>query len=211
MTTKNEEQGKTWHRILEKDELPEGRVRSVSCGRKTLCMTHHEGEYGALDNHCPHQGGPLGEGSIENGLLRCPWHGWDYHPIDGKAPGYDDGVETHAVEVRDDGVWVLLEDEVPPVRTVSDVMAETLVAGDRDRARALVEGTRLFTTAVSFGATTSSIGLPCAMSHASVPAGSRHNGGLRPDLVRLSVGLEHPGDLLADLKRALTETALQPA
>ena len=41
------------------------------------------GRYGALDNHCPHQGGPLGEGTIENGLLRCPWHGFDYCPLTG--------------------------------------------------------------------------------------------------------------------------------
>ena len=117
-----------WQKVLDPSELPEGRVKSVSCGRRTLCLTHFEGEYGALDNACPHQGGPLGEGSIENGLLRCPWHGWDYHPIDGKAPGFDDGVETHPVEVRDDGVYVGFEEEEPHVRTVSDVMAESLVA-----------------------------------------------------------------------------------
>lgn len=119
-----------WHKALELGELAEGRVKSVSCGRKTLCLTHHEGEFGALDNHCPHQGGPLGEGSIENGLLRCPWHGWDYDPVSGKAPGFDDGVETFPIEVRDDGVYVALEEVVPHVRTVSDVVAETLVAWD---------------------------------------------------------------------------------
>ena len=77
------------------------------------------------------------------------------------------------------------------------------LAGTAERARAVVDRTRLFTTAVSFGNTSSSIGLPCAMSHASVPTGSRHVGGLRPDLVRLSVGLEDPGDLLEDLRQAL--------
>ena len=127
--TKTEKQ-RVWHKALELGELAEGRVRSVTCGVKTLCMTHHKGEFGALDNRCPHQGGPLGEGSIENGLLRCPWHGWDYDPLDGKAPGFDDGVETFPIEVRDDGVYVALEEEVPHVRTVSDVVAETMVAWD---------------------------------------------------------------------------------
>lgn len=116
-----------WHKALELDELPEGRVKSVTCGLATLCMTHHEGRYGALDNHCPHQGGPLGEGSIEKGLLRCPWHGWDYDPITGRSPGsFDDGVDTFDVDVRDDGVYVALPDPVPHTRTVTDVMAETL-------------------------------------------------------------------------------------
>ncbi len=94
----------TWRKVLEPGELAEGRVKPVTCGHTTLCMTRHEGRYGALDNRCPHQGGPLGEGSIENGLLRCPWHGWDYDPLTGKAPGFDDGVETFPVEEREDGV-----------------------------------------------------------------------------------------------------------
>jgi len=115
-----------WTRVLDSDELPEGRVKPVTCLHRTLCMTRHEGRYGALDNRCPHQGGPLGEGSIENGLLRCPWHGWDYDPITGKAPGYDDGVETFEVEARDDGVYVGMPEEKGHVRTVGDLMMETL-------------------------------------------------------------------------------------
>ncbi|MCU7884129.1 MAG: Rieske 2Fe-2S domain-containing protein, partial [Candidatus Thiodiazotropha sp. (ex Lucinoma annulata)] len=115
-----------WHKVLSKDELPEGRVTSVTCKKQTLCMSHHEGQYGALDNKCPHQGGPLGEGSIENGLLRCPWHGWDYDPITGKAPGFDDGVETFPVEIRDDGIYVGLTIDQTHVDTVGDLMMETL-------------------------------------------------------------------------------------
>jgi len=116
-----------WTKVLGIDELQEGRVKTVTCPLRTLCMTHHEGRYGALDNRCPHQGGPLGEGSIENGLLRCPWHGWDYDPISGKAPGYDDGVETFEVEAREDGVYVALPTPKTHARTVGDVMMETLV------------------------------------------------------------------------------------
>jgi pyruvate oxidase len=117
-----------WTKVLDTNELPDGRVKPVTCHHHTLCMTHHEGRYGALDNRCPHQGGPLGEGSIENGLLRCPWHGWDYDPITGKAPGYDDGVETFEVDIREDGVWVGMPKDTVHVRTVGDLMMETLAA-----------------------------------------------------------------------------------
>ena len=55
-----------WHKVLNADELPEGRVTSATCAHLTLCMTRYQGQYGALDNKCPHQGGPLGEGSIES-------------------------------------------------------------------------------------------------------------------------------------------------
>jgi pyruvate oxidase len=115
-----------WHKVLGKDELPEGRVKTAACAHRTLCMTRHQGRYGALDNACPHQGGPLGEGSIENGLLRCPWHGWDFDPITGKAPGHDDGVASFAVEEREDGVYVGLPAEKGRTRTVGDLMMETL-------------------------------------------------------------------------------------
>ncbi|GEM_PF-1240314 len=115
-------------KVLEKDELPEGHVVPATMGRETVCMCHFEGKHSALDNRCPHQGGPLGERSIEDGMLRCPWHGWDFHPLTGKAPGrFDDGVDTYPTEVRDDGVYVAVPKESMHVRTVSDVMAETMV------------------------------------------------------------------------------------
>ena len=116
-----------WYKVLNPDELPEGRVKSATCARLTLCMTHFDGQYAALDNRCPHQGGPLGEGSIESGLLRCPWHGWDFDPLTGKAPGFDDGVATFPVDVRDDGIYVGLSPEQAHVRTVGDLMIETMV------------------------------------------------------------------------------------
>ena len=117
-----------WLKVLDTDELPDGRVKPVTCKHRTLCLTHFEGRYAALDNKCPHQGGPLGEGSIERGWLRCPWHGWDFHPLTGKPPGgFDDGVETFPVEVREDGIYVAFPEEKPHVRTSSDVMVETLL------------------------------------------------------------------------------------
>ena len=120
-----------WYKAADLDELPDGRVKTVVIGNKSLALTHYDGQYGALDNHCPHQGGPLGEGSIENGLLRCPWHGWDYCPLTGKPPGEfadeDDGVPVYQTEVRDDGVYVGLPCEKPTSPTVSDVMIETMV------------------------------------------------------------------------------------
>ncbi len=117
-----------WVRVADVGELGEGRVKTVVADHKTLALTHFEGKLSALDNACPHQGGPLGEGSIENGWLRCPWHGWDFHPCTGKSPGsYDDGIPTYPVETRSDGIYVGLDPEEGHVTTVTDVMAETMV------------------------------------------------------------------------------------
>ncbi len=116
----------TWHRVAARDELPEGRVRTVSAGHHTFALTHYEGRYGALSNRCPHQGGPLGEGSIEKGMLRCPWHGYDYCPLTGESP-FGDSVATFPVQEREDGIYVGVAPDPPHATTVSDVIAQTLV------------------------------------------------------------------------------------
>ena len=54
----SEKKDLVWTKVLDANELPDGRVKPVTCHHHTLCMTHHEGRYGALDNRCPHQGGP---------------------------------------------------------------------------------------------------------------------------------------------------------
>jgi pyruvate oxidase len=122
-----------WHPVAKHDVPEEGRVRSVTVDGRAIALTRCGGRLGALDNHCPHQGGPLGEGSIEQGLLRCPWHGYDYDPVTGAPPGplaehLDDRVPAYEVTEDADGVRVLLPDRAAPGRTVGDVLVETLVA-----------------------------------------------------------------------------------
>ncbi len=118
----------TWIKVLENsNDLPDGRVMTVTANNHDYCLTHHEGAFCILENKCPHQGGPLGEGSIENGLLRCPWHGWDYNPCTGKVPGYDDGVDTFKTKVEDGSVYIGLADEKQEVKTISDIMVETMI------------------------------------------------------------------------------------
>lgn len=118
-----------WHRVDPTDVPDEGRVNSVVLDGRPVALTRCGGSLGALENHCPHQGGPVGEGSIENGWLRCPWHGYDYNPITGQPPGgFSDAVTAYEVEERNDGVFVKLPDQVAGVRTVADVVVETLVA-----------------------------------------------------------------------------------
>jgi pyruvate oxidase len=90
-----------WHKVAEREELPDGRVKAIVVGRRSLALTRYQGRYGCLDNHCPHQGGPLGEGSIEKGWLRCPWHGYDYNPLDGEPPeGFSDAVPCFRTDER---------------------------------------------------------------------------------------------------------------
>ncbi len=75
--------------------------------------------------------------------------------------------------------------------------------GDADLSRRWIEALELFTIAVSFGSTDSQASLPCWMSHKSVPKDRVGSRTLPRDLVRLSIGLEDPLDLIEDLERGL--------
>jgi cystathionine beta-lyase/cystathionine gamma-synthase len=75
--------------------------------------------------------------------------------------------------------------------------------GSLERAKAVVERTRLFALAESLGGVESLIGHPAIMTHASVPEELRQSMGLSLGLVRISVGIEDPDDLVADLEQAL--------
>lgn len=81
-------------------------------------------------------------------------------------------------------------------------------AGDVEASRRIVESLKLFATTVSFGGVNSTASLPCRMSHASIPAEVRRARGLPEDLVRLSIGLEDPEDLIEDLEQALRPAAV---
>ena len=79
--------------------------------------------------------------------------------------------------------------------------------GSLEKARALVENTRIFSLAESLGGVESLIGHPATMTHAGVPEVMREKMGLTDGLVRLSVGIEDTQDLIQDLDRALQTAA----
>jgi nitrite reductase/ring-hydroxylating ferredoxin subunit len=73
-------------KLTTQSELPAvNEAKEFSCGNKEICIANINGTYSAMDNVCLHQGGPLGQGTIENGKVVCPWHGWAYDPQTGAA------------------------------------------------------------------------------------------------------------------------------
>jgi thiamine pyrophosphate-dependent acetolactate synthase large subunit-like protein/nitrite reductase/ring-hydroxylating ferredoxin subunit len=123
-----------WIKVGNVNDLPEGRVKTVTASTTSICLSHFDGQWAAMDNHCPHQRGPLGEGSIEKGSdgkcwIRCPWHGWDFDPLTGAPPGghEDSGQKLYPLRIEGGEIFIGLEPEPPHERTVTDVMAETMV------------------------------------------------------------------------------------
>lgn len=81
------------------------------------------------------------------------------------------------------------------------------LAGGLPAANAFATATELFTLAESLGGVESLVEVPASMTHASIPAEERRRAGLSDGLVRLSVGIEHADDLLADVHQAIERSA----
>jgi nitrite reductase/ring-hydroxylating ferredoxin subunit len=62
----------------------------------------------ALDDSCPHAGGPLSEGRVNDGTLACPYHGWIWSLADGRcvAPARDARVSVYPARVENGDVWI---------------------------------------------------------------------------------------------------------
>ena len=115
-----------WVAVGPSEEFAEGKVTALTVGEKQVALTRLDGELRALDGRCPHQGGPLGEVSLCDGALRCPWHGYDFDLKTGKGRGNEHSVETLRVREEDGKVEIALPKPKRSDWTVSHVIAETL-------------------------------------------------------------------------------------
>ena len=63
-------------RVAAAGEVAPGEGRVVEANGRSVALFNVEGRYYAIDNVCPHRGGPLGEGDLEGAVVSCPWHAW---------------------------------------------------------------------------------------------------------------------------------------
>ena len=64
--------------------LPEGELRTIDAEDVSVVIVKLGGEVFALDDQCPHQGGPLGRGELKEGVIWCPWHCWQFDARTGR-------------------------------------------------------------------------------------------------------------------------------
>ena len=107
------------HVVARVDEIPPGKRKIVEIAGRSIGVFNVAGEFFALRNRCPHQGGPLCVGPLggfvsstgpgdysvsrRGEILRCPWHGWEFDIRTGQSwfdprrvrvRSYDVAVET---------------------------------------------------------------------------------------------------------------------
>jgi len=91
------------------EDVEPGSVTTVHAGDQTLALARVGDEFYAVHGHCCHMQGPLGEGALEENVLSCPWHGWQYDVRTGENE-FDRAIrlETFDVVVEDGDVKVAL-------------------------------------------------------------------------------------------------------
>lgn len=60
------------------EEFRETTVKVVQVGKHEIALFQVDGRYYAVSNVCPHRGGPIGEGRLEDLEITCPWHDWGF-------------------------------------------------------------------------------------------------------------------------------------
>lgn len=99
-----------WVRVASVDDCPPGEARELVAGDRIVALFHVDGEIHALDGVCPHQGGPLGKGTLNGCIVTCPWHGWQYDVRDGQHQASQSLKHTRfPVRIEGDDVLVNIE------------------------------------------------------------------------------------------------------
>ena len=100
----------SYRRVARVDEVPPGTGKVVHVDGAAVALFNVGGRFHALDNTCPHQGGPLGEGFIAGCVVTCPWHFWQFDVTTGAAAEFPEmRIERYAVRIEDDEIHVSSE------------------------------------------------------------------------------------------------------
>jgi nitrite reductase (NADH) small subunit len=97
-------------RLAHVKDIPEGTAKLIPLQNgEEIALFHIRGEYYALSNSCPHMGGPLCEGEIEDCKVTCPWHGWQFDLSSGECincPG--DDAKAYPLVIQGDEIFIQL-------------------------------------------------------------------------------------------------------
>ena len=103
-----------WHPIGDISDIPLRGSRCVKTPHMNIAVFRTgEDEVYAIENRCPHKGGPLSEGIVHGNAVTCPLHNWVISLETGKALGADEGrVRTFPIETRGEEIFVAFEQQL---------------------------------------------------------------------------------------------------
>jgi nitrite reductase/ring-hydroxylating ferredoxin subunit len=76
-----------WTPVAPEAEVKEGAMKPAELGGRQILLYREMGRVHAIEGTCSHLGGPLNEGTVEDGVVTCPWHGSRFSLTDGSVCG----------------------------------------------------------------------------------------------------------------------------
>ncbi|HTV75142.1 MAG TPA: Rieske 2Fe-2S domain-containing protein [Candidatus Acidoferrales bacterium] len=96
--------------VARTEELPPNARKTVTLGPYEVALFNVDGRIYAVEDTCPHQGGPLHEGWVANGCVTCPWHAWTFALDSGKMT-LGDYATIATFDVQVDGSTISVSSE----------------------------------------------------------------------------------------------------
>ena len=119
-----------WINIAEASEIEPGQNIVVKCAGEDIAIFNTGETFYAVNNACPHQGGPLNQGTLEDDCITCPWHGWQYDLKSG-CPITTPNLRTYPLRIQDDTLQIAIPSEAPAKNTLEDTVFNQTVETDQ--------------------------------------------------------------------------------
>lgn len=179
-----------WREALPLTELRAAGAKVAKIAGRQIAIFFRGGEVYACNNHCPHEGYPLKEGTLAGEcVLTCNWHNWKFDLRTGKNLNYGDDVRVYPIEVRDGTVWVDVADP-PAAERRASALAALHDAFDEDE---FYRYDRLARELARFekagGDPLDALGAAVGWTHDRLTDGMTHAHAAAPDWLRLRDGI----------------------
>ena len=96
-----------WVKAVKTGDIAPGASQVLEVSGQAIALFNVGGKFYAIENTCPHQGGPLGEGYLDGKEVTCPWHAWTFDVTSGKctsAPG--PAQKTYPVKIESQDILI---------------------------------------------------------------------------------------------------------
>jgi nitrite reductase/ring-hydroxylating ferredoxin subunit len=97
------------HRVATVAQVPPGCMKRVEVGDDAVVLYNVDGEIFASSDVCPHRGAPLSQGDLDDGVVMCPLHAWEFDVRTGECVSLPEArpLVRHEVRVEDGFVSIL--------------------------------------------------------------------------------------------------------
>lgn len=94
-------------KVLKVEDLPVGKSAIVVVDDEEVALFNYKGKYYAVSNRCPHKGGPIGEGRVQEGVVVCPNHEWRFELTTGNSMQNPEmKIKIYPVRIKDEKIYI---------------------------------------------------------------------------------------------------------